>query len=248
MEARDGLHVLVEHLALRVDGDAAHAVVDHRRHDPDVERAVGVVGDVVEELFAEGIDAFLSVLVILLQRLLERLLSDEHAPVVPLGQLLERLELGDKPLLGVESDVRLRLPRRRLVHHQRKLERLRLLLDHAAGDVVARPELVGKPMALRVQQHAALAAQNLRAQRLDLVVRVPRVEEACWVHLHVVQIHPLGSNSQRKLVPIPCRALVVGRGVFEEVRAVLLEQRVFRVVRRVAPRRDQHVPAHQLAT
>ena len=44
-------------------------------------------------------------------------------------------------------------------------------------------------------------------------------------NLDVIEVDGLGAHRERQLVPVACRALVVGRGVLEQVGPVLREQR-----------------------
>jgi hypothetical protein len=106
-ESRDRLLLRVEDFGAVVDLEAAHGVVQDRRHDGDVERT-GVVLPVrvVEELLAEGV--FLRILAdlhVLVERSLQLGSRDAHL----LGDIFDGVELFHQPATDVVLRARIAL-------------------------------------------------------------------------------------------------------------------------------------------
>ena len=164
-----------------------------------------------------------------------------HPPQVflhPRGDTREGVELPEQALVDVQRHVLIRLLRRLGVHEQHEVEaralpdlepaRLRLaprLREHPAGEVVPRAQLVREPAAVARQKQSPRAAQNLRRQRLGRRRRVAGVDEPRRVDLHVREVHALGAQPERHLVPVARRAPGVRGREANRLGGVLTQQR-----------------------
>mmetsp|Transcript_70927 Transcript_70927/g.188595 ORF Transcript_70927/g.188595 Transcript_70927/m.188595 type:complete len:403 (+) Transcript_70927:249-1457(+) len=260
VQARDGLAGLGgDDCGVGVDLEAAHAVVDDRRDDRDVEglglHLVGGEDVVVELLAAAGlaaglvprlarrvgrVGAAIRVLLGLRCRLVVRgvgVLEDLDVDAHVLGEgragLVEVHDAAAVVVLAVPRD----LVRRRLVEDEAEG---RLALPHLARDVVAAAELVGEALAVGVEHEAAHSAQGLGGQELDLGIGVVGLHEAGGVHLNPLEVDALAANGLTHLDAVAGAVLAVGGGQVHEVRAVLRQEGLLGEVGTEAAARQDH--------
>lgn len=96
--------------------------------------------------------------------------------------------------------------------------------------IVTVTQLVGKTVALLVEEKTADAAKGLGSQELDLGVRLVRVDETGRVNLDFVEVDTVRADLEGHLGTVTLAVLSVRRRQVEEFRAVLGEQSIFRKV------------------
>mmetsp|Transcript_61029 Transcript_61029/g.189525 ORF Transcript_61029/g.189525 Transcript_61029/m.189525 type:complete len:258 (+) Transcript_61029:1625-2398(+) len=112
---------------------------------------------------------------------------------------------------------------------QDKPER-RFAFPHLACHIVTASEFIREALAAGVKHEATDAAKRLGGQKLDLCIRVIRLDEARWMHLHPFQIDGLGADSLAHLDSITRAMLTVCSWQVHQVRPVLGEQRLLRKI------------------
>merc|ERR1719217_63693 len=168
-----------------------------------------------------------------LERLLDDALRDPHL----LRQVAtRRIVLHDATALVVLA-VPVDLRRRLLV--QAEAER-RLVLPHAAGHVVAAPELVREALAITVDEHTANTTESLGRQELHLGVGIVRLHKTRRVHLHPLQIDRLRADALTHLDAVASAMLAVRGREVEQIRAVLREVSVSREIGSESSRAHDH--------
>merc|ERR1719473_1655397 len=240
VEALDRRIARAHNLALRRDLETTHAVVDGRRHDRDVVLVIDHRRKVVEELLAPhvvGLAGRVRVVLatvrvrhlllakrsVILEGRLEHALLDAHLLAQVAGRRVVLHDATALVVLAVPVDLRRRL----LV--QAEAER-RLVLPHAAGHVVAAPELVREALALTIDEHTANTTESLGRQELHLGVGIVRLHKTRRVHLHPLQVDRLRADALTHLDAITSAVLAVRGREVEQVRAVLREVSVRREI------------------
>mmetsp|Transcript_43558 Transcript_43558/g.110290 ORF Transcript_43558/g.110290 Transcript_43558/m.110290 type:complete len:259 (-) Transcript_43558:442-1218(-) len=178
VEATDDLVARIHALGTGVDLEAAHAVVDHRSHDGDVELVASLQRQVVVEFLAPLVPglaaavglvgAALGVLGLLVGELvvvLEGRGDVLERDLVLRGELLHALVgLHDAAALVVLA-MPLDLLGRLAVEAQEEACAIAqsdaVVLPHHACDVVAAAQLVAEALALHVEQHTSNTTQSL---------------------------------------------------------------------------------------
>ena len=100
--------------------------------------------------------------------------------------------------------------------------------------IVTVTQLVSETVALPVDEKTANAAQRLGSQKLDLGVRLVRVDETSRVNLDFVEVDAVGANLEGHLGTVTLAVLAVRRRQVEEFRAVLGEQSIAAEIRRIS--------------
>mmetsp|Transcript_54681 Transcript_54681/g.171685 ORF Transcript_54681/g.171685 Transcript_54681/m.171685 type:complete len:254 (-) Transcript_54681:668-1429(-) len=243
VEATDHLAAGTQRLGSIIDSHPPHAVVDHRRHNGNMEGVAGLQGEVVEELLAPLVPglaatiglvgAVLRVLFLLLGKgvvLVESGLDVGKGDAV----LLRKLTHVGIGLHDAAALVVLAMPRDLsgglAIEAQEEAggvaQRHPFVLPHHACDVVTAAELVAEAVPFHVQQHAAHTSQGLRCEELDLGVRILGVHQAGGVDLDPLEVNALTANRHGHLQAVACAVVPVGRRQVRQVRAVLVQQRV----------------------
>mmetsp|Transcript_9678 Transcript_9678/g.33396 ORF Transcript_9678/g.33396 Transcript_9678/m.33396 type:complete len:609 (+) Transcript_9678:2632-4458(+) len=239
VEALDGLTPSPADPGVRVDLEAAHAVVDDGGDLRDMERVAHRVRDVGEELLAKAVRVPLAgVRVVLVEGVAELGGGDSHL----VAQLLAGQGLHHPPALVVLA-VPLDLLAGLAVEHEPEGA---VALVHAVRDVVPRSELVAEPVSLGVDQNTAHSPERLGGQELDLGVGLRGVDEAGGVDLDPVDVDVGGAHGLGHLDSVSGAVLAVGGGQVLDVRPDLDEDGVVVKISPKASGGDDHRPVELL--
>mmetsp|Transcript_30597 Transcript_30597/g.42365 ORF Transcript_30597/g.42365 Transcript_30597/m.42365 type:complete len:217 (+) Transcript_30597:712-1362(+) len=166
-----------KHLTLGRDRQTAHAVVQDRAHDGNVEGIVDVKRSVLEELLSEGARLGVRRLVVLLKSGGEDRRGDAHI----LSQISSCGVGLHHPARHVVLAVPLNLFGSLAVQHKSVGP---LAFPHLASDIVPPPQLITEALSVGVQQQPAHTTQRLCSQELNLGIWLVWVDQSCGMHLH----------------------------------------------------------------
>mmetsp|Transcript_915 Transcript_915/g.2629 ORF Transcript_915/g.2629 Transcript_915/m.2629 type:complete len:343 (-) Transcript_915:879-1907(-) len=228
------IHSVLQHVPLRVDGDASHAVVQDRNDRPGVEGFIVQIwrGYAAEGRLAPRVDSILGVGYVTLQRGAELVDIDVH----PIGEVRYALDLSQEFLVIVVADVLPPVLRRGRRQHQREggyLPRTLVPLacrgvggvmgQHPISHVRPGAQFVAEPLPLRVDQYPSHASHELGRQYLGRVERIGRVDPPRGVDLNLVHVDRARSQPGGERDSVSRGEISGGRGEMHQFRAVLLE-------------------------
>jgi len=207
-------------LSVGVDLDTTHAVVGNRGDDGDVEGVLSLPGTVLEVDLAEGVLLVLLSDVVLLEGVLEDISADTHilGDISDVGVLLHELT----------TAVVLAVPLNLLGSLAVEDETVRSLIvaHHLTRHEVTSAELVDETLTVAVDHDTTDTAKSLSSEELDGVIRLIRVNEAGGVDLDLINVLEVSTNAKSHLDTVTSGVSTVGGGELEDIRAVLLEERV----------------------
>lgn len=209
VEAVEGLLLAVEDLGVLVDLNTTHGEVEDGLHESDVELVVELEGHVVEEALVPGV-LLLAVgdEVVFVEGLLEgSFAAADFGNELGAGHLLHQaaagvvtgVEVQDLGGLAVEDETDGPLA-------------LLLFFPHLARDVVAVAKLVGKALAVGVEEETTFTAEGFGSQELELGAWVLGVDETGGVDLDLVHVDAVGADGHQHLLAVTGSVGAVGGG------------------------------------